>query len=85
MSFRNSSCMQPATLNMISSVRLYLLLLPPYPAQTLIFSSLVNSVRHKCAVTFLIAISFLLLSLLNFFHIFTNIKFVHVTSTYYHS
>jgi hypothetical protein len=43
------------------------------------------SVRHKCASTFLPTMSLLLLSLFIFLHIFTNTKFVHVTSTYYHS
>ena len=52
---------------------------------TLIFNSLMISVRHKCAATFPIATSFLLLSLLIFFHILTNTEFVHITSTYYHS
>jgi hypothetical protein len=50
---------------------------------TLIFNSLIVSVRHKCAGTFPIATSFPLLSLLIFFH--TNTKFVHVIFTYYHS
>ena len=49
---------------------------------TLIFSSLTISVRYKCAATFSIAIS---LSLKHEFHILTDIKFKHVTSTYYHS
>ena len=52
---------------------------------TLNFNYLTMSVRHKCATTFPTTMSFLLLSLLIFFHILTNTKFVHVISTYYHS
>ena len=52
---------------------------------TLIFNSLIISVRHKCSGNFPTAASFLLLSLSVFFNIFTNTKFVHVTSIYYHS
>ena len=51
----------------------------------LIFHSLMIRVRYKCAATFSTATSFLLISLLIFFHILTNTKFVHVTFTYYHS
>ena len=51
----------------------------------LIFNSLIINVRHKCAATFLTATSFLLLSLMFFFHILTNTKSMHVTSMYYHS
>ena len=52
---------------------------------TLTFNSLIISVRLKCAATFPTTTSFLLLSLLVFSHILTNPKFVHVTSTHYHS
>jgi len=52
---------------------------------TLIINSLIISVTHKCVVTFPTATSFLLLSLLNFPHILTNPKIMHVTSRYYHS
>ena len=52
---------------------------------TLILNYLMISVRHKCVTTFPTATLFFLLSLLILFHIFTNTKFVHVTSTYYHS
>ena len=68
------------TLNMIFSV------VTTLSCATLISNSLVISVRHKCAVTFPSTTSFLLLSLLVFLvHILTNTKFVHVTSTHYHS
>ena len=67
-----------ATLNMIFSV------VTTLSCSTLIFNSLIISVRHKCATTFPTTMS-LLLSLLIFFHILTNTKFVHVTSTYYHN
>ena len=43
------------------------------------------SLRHKCAITFPTTMSLLLLSLLIFFQILTNTKFVHVTFTYYHN
>ena len=55
------------------------------PRSTLNFDSLIISVRHKCATTFSTIMSPLLLSLLIIFHILINTKFVHVTSTYYHS
>ena len=71
------------TLDMIFSVWLYLVLFTP--CSTLIFYSLIFSVKHKCATAFRVATSFLLLSLLHFLYILTNTKFVHVTSTYYHS
>jgi hypothetical protein len=52
---------------------------------TLNFNSLIFSVGHKCATTSPITMSLLLLSLLIFFHMLTNTKFVYVTSIYYHS
>ena len=52
---------------------------------TLIFSSLIISDRDKCAATIPSATSFLLLPLLIFFYILTSDKFVHVTSTHYHT
>ena len=74
------------TLNMICSVlRLYLVLLPPYHAQTLISNSLIISVRHKMhrhLPYYHLLSPFIIV---NFFHILTNTKFVHVTSTCCHS
>ena len=61
------------------------LLLNIIPCSTLIFNSLIITVRHKCSGTFPSTTSFLLTSLSIFFHIFTNTKSVHITSTYHHS
>ena len=72
-------------INMIFSVLIIFSVVTTLSCSTLIFNSLIISVRHKCAATFLTATSFLLLLLLIFFHILTNTKFVHVTPTYYHS
>ena len=73
------------TLNMIFGCLIILSVITTLSCLILIFNSLMISVRHECTATFHVATSFLLLSLLVFFHIFTNTKFVHVTSTYYHS
>jgi hypothetical protein len=53
------------------------------PCSTLIYNSLTISVGHKCVVTFPTVTSLIMSFFV--FHIFTNIKFVHVTSPYYHS
>ena len=55
------------------------------PCSTLIFNSLIISVRHKYAITFPIVTSYFLSQLLYFYHILINTKFVHVAFTYYHS
>jgi hypothetical protein len=52
------------------------------PYSTLIFSSLIISVRHKCAATFPIVTFFIVYIYIG--HIFINTKFKHVISTYYH-
>jgi hypothetical protein len=52
---------------------------------SLLISCHIIRITHKCATTFPTTMSLLFLSLLIFFHILTNSKFVHVTSTYYHS
>ena len=51
------------------------------PFSTLIFNSLTIKVRHKCATTFPTTTSLIIY----FFHILTNTRFKHVTSTYYHN
>ena len=74
-----------ASLNSLTTLNMIFSVVTTLSYSTLLFNSLIISVRHKCATTFPTATSFLLLSLLGFFHILTNTEFVHVTFTYYHS
>jgi hypothetical protein len=70
-----------STLNTICSVWLYLVLLPPYPAQHLFSIPWWLVLEINVPLPFLLPPPLLYCS----FPILTNTKFKHVTSTYYHS